>query len=256
MNVRLMAIALAFTGCAAPRDPDFERAVISARLKKAAPVAEDTGEEPPRAPAATSAAVAELPIKTYSSADISRILAGVEGAGTRLRMTLTTALGLIRCTLEPDLAPQAVANLVGLATAQTPWKADPNSAPSQRRFYDGLTFHRAVADFIIQTGNPTGRYNAGPGWRITRETTANTLFSEPGALAMIDDGDGSHGSQFFIAVRADKGLTKRYGAFGRCENLDIIRQIANAEKRESSDGKASVPLSPVTIERLSIERSD
>jgi peptidyl-prolyl cis-trans isomerase A (cyclophilin A) len=249
-------LALSLAACAAPRDPALERAVIENRLKQTKPAPADGDSAPPAAPESASATVTEVPIKTYSDGEIARIMAQVGGAGAKLLMSLETGLGPIRCTLEPDLAPQTVANLVGLANGLTPWRSDPKTEATARRLYDGLTFHRAINDFIIQTGNPTGRYNAGPGWRITRETGGTSLFAEPGALAMIDDGDASHGSQFFIAVRADKALANRYAAFGRCADLDLVRRIANAEKRTASDGKPSVPVSPVTLDKLVITRGD
>ena len=143
-----------------------------------------------------------------------------------------------------------------MALGLTPWKARDDGPDQTRPFYDGLGFHRTLDDFIIQAGNPTGAYNAGPGWRIARETGANDLFTELGTLAMIDDGDATHGSQFFIALRADKSLGRRYVAFGRCNNLDLVRTIANAEKKPTTEGKPNSPKEPVSIERIALRRTE
>lgn len=244
--------SLALGACAAPRDPELERHVIRHRLNVAQKV-EAPSEPTPPPPAAPPAPA--LAVKTYSNAELTRFFAAVPGVGARLTATLETAQGSITCVLEDQRAPQTTANFVALATGQTAFRTADSGPPQTRPFYDGLTFHRALDNFIIQAGNPTGRFNAGPGWRITRETGANDLFEKEGVLAMIDDGDATHGSQFFITVRADRSLANRYAAFGRCDNPELVRAIANAEKRPTTEGKPSTPVAPVRIERLVIGRA-
>lgn len=241
----LLASALSLSACGAPRDPELEKAVLLAKKTKAE--APPESEAPPPPPPASSAP--SRPLKSYSGAEIATILAGVPGTGT-LRATFETALGNITCSLD-ERAPQTVANFVGLATGQLEWRAD-DAPPKARPLYDGLAFHRIVQDFIIQAGNPTGSLNAGPGWRIAREQGANDLFAAPGAIAMVEEEDGSHGSQFFIMLKADRGQGDKRTAFGRCAELDLVRQIANAEKKPRSDGKA--PANPVTITAVKIDR--
>ncbi len=251
-----LAASVVLVACAAPRDPELERHVIMQRLKATAPKAPEAALPAPPAPPANAPAAPSAAVKTYSNADLTRILAAAPGTGARISATIETAQGSITCVLEDQRAPQTTANFLGLALGQTPWRTREGTDPQSRPFYDGLTFHRTLDNFIIQAGNPTGRFNAGPGWRIARETGANDLFEQPGALAMIDDGDATHGSQFFITARADKSMGGRYAAFGRCDNPDLVRSIANAEKRAATDGKPSTPVSPVRIERLVVNRTE
>jgi peptidyl-prolyl cis-trans isomerase A (cyclophilin A) len=245
----LVALASLLTVCAAPRDPELEKQVLEVRRQRLKPpAAEDEGASPP---ASEPPAAPERPTKSFSGSEIAAILGRVEGAGATLEATFTTAQGVIRCRLD-ERAPQTVANFVGLATGQLEWRPDPAGAAQQRPFYDGLTFHRIVQDFIIQAGNPTGRANAGPGWRIARELGARDLFLEAGALAMIDDGDASHGSQLFITAKPDRGLGNTYAAFGRCDAPELVKAIANAEKKPGSDGKS--PAVPVVIDSVKVAR--
>lgn len=256
LAIAALAVSFVGAGCAAPRDPELERGVLKAKLAKAeTPDDDDKGSEAPPGPASAEAATAARPVKSYSGSEISGILAAVGGAGKDLVAEIQSTQGAIRCTLD-ERAPQSVANFVALATGQVEWQAQ-GRAKSKAPLYDGLTFHRAVQDFIIQTGNPSGRFNDGPGWRITRETAANDLFEAPGALAMIEDGDQAHGSQVFITARRDPKLGTKYAAFGRCEPLTVVQAIANAEKKPvSGDGSPSVPLSPVGITSVRVVRAN
>ena len=238
--------ALALAACGAPRDPELEKAVLLAKkAQDEAPPEEASAPLPPP----TIPTPPQRPLKTYSGAEITSILAAVPGSG-ELVATFATAIGTITCRLD-ERAPQTVANFVGLASGQLAWRAD-DAPPRARPLYDGLSFHRIVQDFIIQAGNPTGSLNAGPGWRIAREQGANDLFGAPGAIAMVEEEDGSHGSQFFIMLKADRAQGEKRTAFGRCDQLDLVRQIANAEKKARSDGKA--PANPVTITSVKIDR--
>lgn len=253
---RSLALAVLLGACAAPRDPVLERAAHKVRLEATKTPA--PAEEAPREPADPKSAAASSgrPVKTYSGDELARIFAAIPGAGARIQAAIETPQGTITCTLEDTKAPQTTANFVGLALGLTPFRTRDDGPEERRPFYDGLSFHRALDNFIIQAGNPTGAYNAGPGWRIARETGASELFDAPLALAMIEDGDGSHGSQFFIATKADKSLARRYAAFGRCDNAELVVAIANAEKRPTTEGKPSTPKDPVRIERLVIRRAE
>jgi len=232
--------------CGAPRDPELEKQVLIARQEKARAPAEDEGSSPP----AVSAPVGR-PTKTYSGEEIAKLLgnAAISGQGTNLVAVVTTEQGVLTCTLD-ERAPQTVANFVGLASGQLEWQ-DAAGAPRKGAFYDGLTFHRVVHEFIIQTGNPTGKTNAGPGWRIAREQGANELFLQPGAMGMIEDGDATHGSQFFVTAKADKGLGNTYSAFGRCDAVDLVKAVSSAEKKA---GDAKSPAQPVSITSIKVQR--
>jgi len=242
------ALTLSTLACAAPRDPELEKQVLAAaRVRDEAPSGEAPSAPPPPRPER-----AARPVKTYSGSEIANILGSVGGTGVGLVAVFTTQRGTLSCRLD-ERAPQSVANFVGLATGQLDWQPEPSDAPRRRPFYEGLTFHRIVQGFVIQTGNPTGRTNAGPGWRIARERGANDLFLEAGAIAMIEDGDQSHGSQLFITAKGDKSLGATYSAFGRCQPVELVAAIANAEKLPGSDGKQATV--PVTISAVRVERT-
>ena len=240
----VVSATAALCACAAPRDPELEKQVILARqAPKQVDEADDGG--PPQI-----ATVPTRPTRTFSGEEIARILAAVPGTGDKLVATITTAQGAITCTLD-ERAPQTVANFVGLATGQLEWKPLPDDPPRTTAFYDGLSFHRVVNEFIIQTGNPTGKAGAGPGWRLGREQGATDLFQQAGAMGMIDDGDAMHGSQFFITAKPDRGLANTYNAFGRCAEVDLVKAISKADKKPN-DPKA--PMDPVSIRSITVER--
>ena len=245
--------ALVLVACGAPRDPDLEKRALKAQAAAAA----DRAATPlPDAPTIAPAAAAVLP-KSYANDEVRRIMAAVPGQGRALWAEFRTQAGTIKCALDEAAAPQTVANFVGLATGQVPWSDGARSPASQSAFYDGLTFHRVVSNFIIQTGNPGRQVGGGPGWTLPRETGAPTAFDAPGALAMIDAGADSHGSQLFMTTRPDPSLKPRYTAFGRCAEVDVIRTISNGDKVPAADGKSSsVPRDPVRIFSLKVFRAD
>lgn len=114
-----------------------------------------------------------------------------------------------------------------------------------------------MSNFIIQSGNPSGRLAGGPGWTLAREAGRDAHFDEAGALAMVDAGESSNGSQFFITARADKNLKARYVAFGQCDNVELVKKISAADKMPSGNGSSpTVPKDPVKIFTLKITRGE
>jgi len=254
----LLAAGLALLGslgpaCGAPRDPDLEKRAFNAVAKLEA---ERAAEPQPNANVTTPPRK-EAALKSYSNAETRRILNAVPGTGNRLWAELRTQQGTIKCALNDVDAPQTVANFVGLATGQLEWRDGSRGPMVRRPFYDGLTFHRVVANFVIQTGNPGRETGGGPGWTIARETRASAAFDKAGAIAMIDSGADSHGSQFFITVRPDTTLKARYAAFGVCQDLEIVRAISNGAQVPSQSGKpSSIPRDPVKIFSVKVTRGD
>ena len=238
------------SGCGARRDPDLEERALRARLKASAPRAEVPASEPPPAPAEPPGEVARpkpqaAPVKRLQADEVAATLARVEGVGDALVATFETGLGSFSCKLFPAEAPETVANFVALATG----------AATGKPFYDGLRFHRAIDQFIVQSGNPTGAPGGGPGWRVAREAGLGRLFEAPGALGMVDDGDAIHGSQFFVTLRPDASLAKRYAAFGQCDALEVPRAIAAGPKRPAKPGEsAAVPVEAVELLRVRVAR--
>lgn len=121
-----------------------------------------------------------------------------------LRAEIVTSRGTIHLTLTQEQTPVTVANFVNLA---------------QRGFYDGLTFHRVIPDFMIQGGCPNGVGNGGPGYRFEDETTPS-LTHERGVLSMANAGPGTNGSQFFVTHVPCPWLDGKHTVFGKVVSAD------------------------------------
>ena len=130
-----------------------------------------------------------------------------------MKAHMTTSRGAIVLNLFPDKAPVTVANFVNLA---------------QRGYYDGLTFHRVIPDFMIQGGCPTGTGTGGPGYTFEDELDPSLRFDRPCLLAMANSGPGTNGSQFFITHVATEWLNDKHTIFGEVisgkEIVDAVQQ--------------------------------
>ncbi len=138
-----------------------------------------------------------------------------------LKATIRTAKGDIRLNLFPDKVPLTVLNFVNL---------------SKRGFYDGLAFHRVIADFMIQGGCPTGDGRGGPGYRFKDEFSRDLRHSKPGVLSMANAGPGTNGSQFFITHVATPWLDDKHAIFGQVvdeHDQEIVNSIAAGDKIDS-----------------------
>ncbi len=126
------------------------------------------------------------------------------------RVTITTNRGVMVLELDPALAPGTVNNFVGLA---------------RQGFYDGLTFHRVVPDFVIQGGCPEGSGRGGPGYKFADEPVRSEYTL--GAVAMANSGPNTNGSQFFITIDdCTRKLTKDYSLFGYVvEGMDVAQNV-------------------------------
>jgi len=124
--------------------------------------------------------------------------------------TIVTDKGMIVMDLDPQLAPKTVNNFVALA---------------RRGYYDKLTFHRVVSDFVIQGGCPEGSGTGGPGYRFADEPVQGE-YTE-GAVAMANSGPDTNGSQFFVCTADCRNkLTKDYNLFGYVtDGLDVAQSI-------------------------------
>jgi cyclophilin family peptidyl-prolyl cis-trans isomerase len=146
--------------------------------------------------------------------------------------TLHTSQGPIGLELFDDDAPKTVGNFVQL---------------SRQGFYDGITFHRVIPDFMIQSGCPRGDGTGGPGYEFEDEPNDRRVVR--GALAMANRGPDTNGSQFFI-VTADEcsWLAGKHTVFGRVvEGMDVVDEIS-AVDRDARDR----PRSPITIENVEL----
>ncbi|MFZ4616251.1 MAG: peptidylprolyl isomerase [Rectinemataceae bacterium] len=140
---------------------------------------------------------------------------------------IDTTKGPITLRLEYVKAPLTVTNFVGLAEGSL-------DASRGKRFYDSLTFHRVVADFVIQGGDPRGDGSGGPGYKFPNEISSELRHDAPGVLAMANAGPDTNGSQFYITLAATPFLDGKYNVFGRVTSgMDTVRNIAIGDKMNS-----------------------
>ena len=134
------------------------------------------------------------------------------------RTTITTNRGTIVMDLDPQLAANTVNNFVGLA---------------RQGYYDGLTFHRVVPEFVVQGGCPEGSGRGGPGYKFRDEEVRGEYTL--GAVAMANAGPNTNGSQFFITIDdCTRKLTKDYNLFGYViEGIDVAQATQVGDVMES-----------------------
>ena len=166
--------------------------------------------------------------------------------------TLSTNYGDITITLFANHAPKTVANFVGLAEGTKEWKDPKTGQTSQEKFYDGLTFHRIIPNFMIQGGCPLGTGTGGPGYSFGDEFHPELVFDRPYLLAMANAGPNTNGSQFFITVAPTTWLNRKHTIFGEVadqSSRDVVDAIAAVRT-----GHQDKPVEPVVVESVTIER--
>ena len=147
---------------------------------------------------------------------------------------METSLGVIKLRFFPEQAPLAVENFLTLA---------------KEGYYDGVTFHRVIADFMIQGGDPTGTGTGGPGYTIKDEFSSKLTHEGAGVLSMANAGPNTGGSQFFITLRACPWLDGKHAVFGKVtKGMNVVYKIGKVK----TDGNDK-PLEPVTIKNIVIK---
>jgi len=132
--------------------------------------------------------------------------------------TIKTNRGAIRLQLHDDKAPKTVANFEKLAG---------------QGFYNGLTFHRVIADFMIQAGCPKGDGTGGPGYQFEDEFHAELRHDGPGVLSMANAGPNTNGSQFFITHVATPWLDQKHSVFGKVlDGQDVVDAVQQGDVME------------------------
>jgi len=161
-----------------------------------------------------------------------------------------TSQGNIVVHLLDKEAPKTVENFIGLAEGTKEFTNENNGKKEKRNFYDGLTFHRVIPQFMIQGGCPRGDGRGGPGYTFQDEFHPSLKHSKTGKLSMANSGPNTNGSQFFITVAPTPWLDNRHTIFGEViEGQDVADKISNAP-RDSSDR----PRTPITLKKVTIER--
>ena len=142
-------------------------------------------------------------------------------ADSTLTAVIHTTKGDIRLKLYPDKAPLTVLNFVNL---------------SSKGFYNGLSFHRVISNFMIQGGCPLGTGTGGPGYRFKDEFSPDLKHDKPGILSMANAGPGTNGSQFFITHVPTPWLDNHHSVFGAVVSEDdqkVVNSIVVGDKIES-----------------------
>ena len=156
--------------------------------------------------------------------------------GEKLTAVVKTSCGTFDIALDSKRAPKTVNSFVFL---------------SEEGFYDDLTFHRVVPEFVIQGGDPLGTGTGGPGYSVDEKPPANLAYTK-GIVAMAKSAaepPGRSGSQFFVVVGADAGLPPEYALVGRVDRgLDVVERIGKLGTPQEK------PKQVVLIEKISIER--
>lgn len=182
-----------------------------------------------------------------------------ETLGTMTTIIMSTSEGDIKINLFDDKTPETVANFLGLATGEKEW-ADPfTGQPSHKPFYDGLTFHRIIKDFMIQGGCPLGTGTGGPGYNFDDEIVPGLTFDRPYLLAMANAGlrrgmdgkiHGTNGSQFFITTVPTEWLNGHHTIFGEVAD-DESKAVVDKLDSVATD-RSDAPLEPVGITSIEV----
>lgn len=131
------------------------------------------------------------------------------------KVSIETDRGTISIDLFPEFAPVTVNNFVTLA---------------KDGFYDGVTFHRVISNFMVQGGDPTGTGMGGPGYNFKDEFSGNPLTHETGSLSMANAGPGTNGSQFFITHSPQPHLNGKHTVFGKVTSgQDVVDRIVQGD---------------------------
>lgn len=161
---------------------------------------------------------------------------------------ITTSMGEIVARLFENEAPVTVQNFIGLATGAKAWLDPRNGLPNKSPFYDGLTFHRVIPNFMIQGGDPLADGTGGTK-AIPDEIKPDVKFDKAGLLGMANSGPGTGSCQFFITEVATPHLDGLHTIFGQVvEGQYLVGRIARVKTENDR------PVEPVIIEKITIER--
>ena len=178
----------------------------------------------------------------------------VPGEG-ELRATFKTNMGDFTVRLLEEVAPNTVANFVGLATGKGNWIDPRTGQEGDGGYYDGVIFHRIIEGFMLQGGDRTGTGRGGPGYTFDDECSPEARHSRAGILSMANAGRrgdrGTNGSQFFITLGPTPHLDGKHTVFGEViEGMEVVHKIGSV-RTDHSDR----PIQEVRLETVDIHRA-
>lgn len=167
-----------------------------------------------------------------------------------------TNKGKIKAELFPNMAPKTVENFVGLAEGTKEFTDPKTGEKAKRPFYDGLTFHRVIPNFMVQAGCPLGTGTGGPGYKFNDEFHPELKHDKKGVLSMANAGPNTNGSQFFITVAPTPHLDQNRS---RGQGYSIFGQVVEGQDIADSISKVATdaydkPNEAVIIEKVEIVR--
>ena len=162
----------------------------------------------------------------------------------------TTSEGRFTARLFDDEAPKTVANFTGLADGSKEWSDPRTGRKTTARYFDGTIFHRVIAGFMIQGGDPLGQGTGGPGYTFADEFSPKLRHDRAGLLSMANRGPNTNGGQFFITLAATPWLDGKHSIFGEIvEGVDVVTKIGGTPTSKPGDR----PLKAITVESVTIE---
>ena len=165
-----------------------------------------------------------------------------------LTATLATTQGTVTVRLFPDQAPKTVRNFVELAEGGREWTNPRTRSNTKDKLYDGTIFHRVIANFMIQGGDPLGTGTGGPGYKFGDEIHPDLQFDRPYLLAMANAGPGTNGSQFFVTTVPTPWLNGKHTIFGEVvSGSEVVDAISHVKTRG-----ADRPVEDVVLESVEI----
>ncbi len=196
-----------------------------------------------------------------------------DASAGKLRVVFDTTMGKIDCELFEEGAPATVANFVGLARGKRPYVDSETKEWTTGKYYDGVTFHRVIEGFMVQTGDRSGTGRGGPGYFVPDEFDKKLRHNKPGILSManrnrvdpatqklkVDPKTGQRigntgSSQFFITVRDTSQLDDRHTVFGQCDPK-VPKAISKVKVRTNRAlGEDHKPVEEVKIKSLKFSR--
>jgi cyclophilin family peptidyl-prolyl cis-trans isomerase len=148
-------------------------------------------------------------------------------------VTFKTNQGTFKAELYDDLAPKTAGNFASLI---------------EKKFYDGVIFHRVIDGFMIQGGDPTGTGRGGPGYTIEDEFGKGLMHNTPGLLSMANAGPHTGGSQFFVTLAPTPWLDRKHAIFGKVtQGMDVVEKIG-----KTKTGPGDRPVQEVVMEQVTI----